>query len=280
MGFLDFFSENEKLWLSAMILSSFFSYRHMKSLLRFALAFCALSICMSTHAADPSPLCYELRTYHPAEGKLEALQTRFREHTMALFEKHGMSNIAYWVPKENPEQILIYLLAYPSREAREASWKAFLSDPVWVEAKAHSEEQGKLVEKVDSVFLHPTDYTPEMKLTGSGHLYELRHYTTLPGRLAALDTRFRDHTIELFRKQGMHVLSFFHLDPGQEGADTTLIYFLAHDSAEKQAQSFAAFRSDPEWIRVRDASEEDGKILGEKAVTSTLLLPTDYSPMQ
>jgi len=105
---------------------------------------------------------FELRIYTAHEGKLDALHQRFREHTNHLFVKHGMNLIGYWTPTEEPdsENTLVYILAYPSREAREASWKAFLDDPVWKKAYKKSIEDGKLVKKVVSTFLSPTDYSP------------------------------------------------------------------------------------------------------------------------
>ena len=106
---------------------------------------------------------FELRTYHTHEGKLDALHKRFREHTCRLFQKHGMELIGFWTPREEKDgrrNTLVYLLAFPSREAANASWKAFREDPEWVKAKEASEKDGKLVDKVESVFLNPTDYSP------------------------------------------------------------------------------------------------------------------------
>lgn len=247
----------------------------MRTLLALALFFLP-----ALHAVEPT--CFELRTYHAAEGKLDALQSRFRDHTVALFTKHGITNVAYWVPKENTAQTLVYLLAYPDRAARETSWKAFLADPVWQAAKAESEKEGKLVAKVESLFLHLTDYSPKLPLaSGKGpRVFEMRVYTTNPGKLATLDTRFRKHTVALFAKHGMTNLPYFHLDEGQPGADTTLLYFLAHESVEAQKAAFDAFRADPDWIAARDASEKDGKILVDQGVVSTLLEATDYSPVK
>lgn len=104
---------------------------------------------------------FEMRTYITHPGKLPDLHRRFREHTTALFEKHGMTNVGYWTPAEGPEaeNTLVYLLAYPSREAREKSWKAFLTDPDWIKAYTASHKDGPLVEKVISQFLSPTDYS-------------------------------------------------------------------------------------------------------------------------
>lgn len=105
---------------------------------------------------------FEMRTYTAAPGKLEALHARFRDHTNKLFVKHGMTLIGYWTPTdgEKASNTLVYILAYPSKEAREASWKAFMDDPNWKKAKEASEVNGKLVDKVESVYLKPTDYSP------------------------------------------------------------------------------------------------------------------------
>jgi hypothetical protein len=105
---------------------------------------------------------FELRTYTAAEGKLEALHARFRDHTNALFVKHGITLIGFWTPADEPrsKNTLIYILAYPDRESREKSWKEFQDDPDWKAAKAESEKNGKLVDHVDSVFMNPTDYSP------------------------------------------------------------------------------------------------------------------------
>lgn len=105
---------------------------------------------------------FEMRTYHCADGKLEALHNRFREHTNRLFKKHGIEMIGYWTPADEPasKNTLVFLLAYPSREARDKSWDAFGNDPEWKKAKAESERDGPLVTKVDQLFMNPTDYSP------------------------------------------------------------------------------------------------------------------------
>ncbi len=105
---------------------------------------------------------FEMRTYYAAPGKLEALHARFRDHTVKLFKKHGMQIVGFWGPTEKEsgsENTLVYLLAYPSRDARAASWKAFSADPEWLAARRKSEENGRLVEKVVAVFMLPTDYS-------------------------------------------------------------------------------------------------------------------------
>jgi hypothetical protein len=105
---------------------------------------------------------FELRTYTASEGKLEALHARFRNHTTKLFQKQGMTNVGYWIPTDPPhsQNTLVYLLAYPSREAAKKSWEAFNKDPEWKKVKEESEVNGRLVNKVDSIYLEATDYSP------------------------------------------------------------------------------------------------------------------------
>jgi hypothetical protein len=109
-----------------------------------------------------SPRTFELREYITAPGKYPDLVKRFHDHTLALFEKHGMTNIGYWNATEDPQQghVFYYMLAYPSREAREKMWKEFSDDPEWHKVKDASEVNGKLVDKVEAVFLEPTDFSP------------------------------------------------------------------------------------------------------------------------
>jgi hypothetical protein len=104
---------------------------------------------------------FEMRTYYAHPGKMAALHARFRDHTVKLFVKHGMTNIGYWSPIDTAEaeKKLVYILAFPSREAAKKSWQDFQNDPAWKKAKAASETDGPLVAKVESVFLNPTDYS-------------------------------------------------------------------------------------------------------------------------
>ena len=106
---------------------------------------------------------FELRTYTANPGKLGALNARFRDHTIALFKKHGMEVVGFWEPVDKEAgagEKLVYLLGHPSRAAAEANWKAFREDPEWVKVKAESEVGGVLPAKIESVFLAPTDYSP------------------------------------------------------------------------------------------------------------------------
>lgn len=120
-----------------------------------------------THAPSPSLVkdgrCYELRTYYAAAGKLEDLHSRFRNHTMKIFKKHGIEVVGFWGPtdkEEGSENKLVYLLVFANREAREKAWTSFRADPAWQAARSESEKNGKLLDKIESIILSATDYSP------------------------------------------------------------------------------------------------------------------------
>ena len=252
----------------------------MKSILSTLLALVMTSLL--SHAAEDAR-CYEMRIYYAAPGKLDALHSRFRDHTCKLFEKHGIVNIGYWTPIENTDNKLVYLLAYPDRAARDKSWKEFLADPDWQAAYKASEVNGKLVTKVEQLFLSATDYSPSIHpfVSPTARVFELRRYTASAGNLDALNARFRDHTLKLFSKHGMENVAYWTLAKGEKTADTQLVYLLAHKSKEAAAASFDAFRKDPDWLAAREASEKKagGSLTegGMAGVKSEFLVPTDYS---
>jgi hypothetical protein len=132
------------------------------ALIAFALPLIIGGVVHSLAAApDAKQRVFEIRTYTAEPGKLPDLLKRFREHTCQLFEKHGMTNIGYWVPTDEPrsQNTLIYILSHNSREAAKQSWKDFQADPDWVKVKDASEANGKIVTKVESVFAEPTDFS-------------------------------------------------------------------------------------------------------------------------
>ena len=102
---------------------------------------------------------YELRTYTSHEGKLESVLNRFENHTMSLFEKHGIRNVGYWV-SEDQDNTLIYIVAHESRDSAKQSWKSFVSDPEWKEARAASLVEGPIVDKIESLYMNKTPFSP------------------------------------------------------------------------------------------------------------------------
>ena len=133
-----------------------------------AIPLLSAALMAASQRADPkqaSTTVFELRVYHAAPGKLGDLLARFREHTTKLFEKHGMKNVAYWTPVDEPERgnMLVYILQHPSRDAATANWKSFQDDPEWKRVKEESEAHGKLAEKIDSTFMSLTDFSPRLR---------------------------------------------------------------------------------------------------------------------
>jgi len=121
--------------------------------------------CRSVQAEDKAAKkekVFELRTYITNPGKLEALHKRFREHTNRLFKKHGIELVGFWTPVEGPESkdTLIYIVAFPSREAQAKAWAAFKADPEWINAKDQSHKDGVIVKEVKSTAMRATDYSP------------------------------------------------------------------------------------------------------------------------
>ena len=107
---------------------------------------------------------FELRTYTTNEGKLDNLNARFRDHTIALFDKHGMESVGYWVPTDEPQSAntLIYVLRHESREAAGASWKAFIEDPAWAKVAEESQKDGRILAKApESVYMEAAEYSPD-----------------------------------------------------------------------------------------------------------------------
>jgi hypothetical protein len=223
---------------------------------------------------------YELRIYDAAPGKLDDLHTRFRDHTLRLFEKHGIQNVGYWVPIDNEANQLYFLLAYPSREARDNRWNAFATDPEWVQAKTASEAHGRLVNRAQSIFLEATDYSPPINpgRAGEPRVFEFRRYKATPGNLNRLHARFRDHTIGLFSRHGISHFGYWSPVDTEHGAGDTLMYIMVHRSVEARDASLRAFREDPDWVAARTASEQAGGGSLTVSVEPLLMVATDYSP--
>ncbi len=231
---------------------------------------------------DSSPAVaevFELRTYKAAPGKLDALNARFRDHTVRLFKKHGIESIGYWVPTDadDSKDTLIYVIKHDSRDAAAVSWKAFLADPEWKKAAAES-GVGKLAKRPDSVYMSLTNYSPKLTETGGEEddIFELRTYQAAEGKLGKLDARFRDHTISLFAKHGIQSIAYWHPTDEPQSADT-LIYLIKHKSDQAAKVSWKAFGQDPDW---KTAAKESGVGKLAKRPEAIYMKATDYSPMK
>jgi NIPSNAP len=133
----------------------------MKTILSFLCGAAAMLGFNALHGASPSHHVYELGMYHVNEGRTEALQARFRGHTDAIFKRHNMKSIGYWVPGDAPgsQNLFIYILQHPGRQEAEKNWAAFQADPEWKKVKTESEANGLLVDHIDRYFMDPTSYS-------------------------------------------------------------------------------------------------------------------------
>jgi hypothetical protein len=238
---------------------------------------------------------YELRIYTTNPGKLPDLHARFRDHTMRLFEKHGMENIIYWNvseaargEEEDKDNTLVYILAHKDEAARNASWEAFLSDPVWKEVAARSEAGGKLLSKPPrSILMQETDFSAADEPVNKDsqtppRLFELRQYNDGPERLPATVDRFASGEKDLFTKHGMQTVKFWTATD-----DSAFIYLLAHQDRDAARESWQGFFADfREFMREYNArSGEANRDAGRGGrgqrgggFEVRFLTPTDYSP--
>jgi hypothetical protein len=115
---------------------------------------------LTVHAQDSR--VFELRVYHTAQGRLPALLSRFRDHTMTIFNHHHITSIGYWVPQDSPQKdnTLIYIISHPSREEAKKNWAEFVADPEWQQVSKASEADGKIVERIESTYMDPTGFSP------------------------------------------------------------------------------------------------------------------------
>lgn len=220
---------------------------------------------------------FEMRTYTAHEGKMPDLIKRFENHTLKLFKKNGIENVAYFISEENPEKTLTFILGYPDEASRDVLWNKFANDPVWVAARTASEANGPLVQKVDQTFMVWANNLNDHKKPKPSGILQMRTYYCLPGRIENIQTRFRDHTRDLFARQGLKNYPYW-LTVEKDGSQPKLVYILGHDSKEAYNEAFKRFVADPDWIKARDASEADGKIVEKIDAVFYKALP--FSPMK
>lgn len=249
-----------------------------------------ICLCLLLINATPTVMAdklYELRIYTAAPGKLEALNARFRDHTLALFEKHGIENLYYWTVTEgaegeDPANLLAYIVAHKDKAAADASWKAFLADPEWLEVARKSEQNGPLLAGPPaSIYMEAIDIpTGEVNVAddpGATRLFELRKYNTGVDGLPDTIDRFQGGEAELFGKHGMRTLHFWSaLDK------SSFIYLLAHKDRETSRASwqgfFGEFRAFMEKYNAGKAAPAGGAGAPRMSSEIRFLTPTDYSP--
>lgn len=220
---------------------------------------------------------FEIRKYYANEGKLPDLIKRFEDHTMTLFEKSGMENIIYFLPVDNTDNSLTYILGYPDEKSRDVMWSKFSNDPEWKKVFEESRVNGALVKSVDQTFMvlaKGLNDTPKPEASG---IFQLRIYTCFDGRLDNLITRFKDHTQDLFEKHGLRNYPYW-ITVEKDGSQPKLVYLLADKDQPSFESDFQNFLKDPAWVKARDASEADGKIVEKVDAVFFKTLP--FSPIK
>jgi hypothetical protein len=220
---------------------------------------------------------FEMRTYTANDGKMPDLVKRFQNHTMAIFERLGMENIIYWLPVDESDNTLTYILGYPDAKARDRMWQAFNNDPEWQKVYQESIENGRLVREVQEVFMIKAPGLNDHPIPSQSGIFQLRTYYCFDGKINDLQARFRNHTQNLFEKQGLKNYMYF-LTVEKDGSQPKLVYFLGDSNQQAYETAFDNFRKDPEWIKARDASEKNGKIV--EKVDAKFLKTLPFSPMK
>jgi len=229
---------------------------------------------------------YELRVYTASPGKMDELDARFRDHTIDLFRKHGMTPIGFWhvytTNSQPADDRLFYLMGYKDRAARDDAWRAFAQDPEWQSVYQESQKDGSLTSKIENIFLNAADYSPKLNLaSGAPRHWELRTYTANPGKLENVHNRFRNHTTSIFSRLGMTNFAYWRPVADQPSMTDKMVYMLAYPTPAARTTMWQAFSKDEEWVKVRDESEKDGPLLvSPGGVVSVQLTPTDYSPLK
>lgn len=220
---------------------------------------------------------FEIRKYYANEGKLPDLIKRFKDHTLGLFEKSGMENIVYFLPLDNTDNSLTYILGYPDEKARDVMWGKFANDPEWQKAKKASEVNGALVKSVDQTFMKLAPGLNESPIPQSSGVFQMRIYTCFDGRLDNLVRRFKDHTQDLFAKQGLKNYPYW-ITVEKDGSQPKLVYLLGDKDQASFEANFQNFAKDPEWVRAKEMSEADGKIVEKVDAIFFKTLP--FSPIK
>ena len=216
-------------------------------------------------------MLYELRVYDAMPGKLPALNDRFADHTVGFFKKHDIGILGFWTAEIGTSNQLTYILNFDSMADREKKFAAFGADRGWQEVRAETESEGPFVSSIRNTFMRLTSYSEEPKITTN--VQEMRVYQAMPGKLPALNDRFANHTMNLFKKHGMENVGYWTNDVG---TSNQLVYMLGYAGLGDREKTWAAIGADPDRQKARAESEKDGPLVRQSV--STILRRTAYSP--
>jgi hypothetical protein len=252
---------------------------------------------------------YELRAYSVEPGRQADALTLMSSQGTKFMKKHNIELVGVWTPVDAADERVFMLASHKDKEAATTAWAAFQNDADWKAAVKSSEKDGKKpVTGIEQVYLTVNDYSPKLDVKAVGNrVFELRTYVATPKNLAALNNRFRNHTLALFEKHGMTNIVYWSVRDGETttceqlfkacspvgkanskaeagtlAAGNSLVYFLTHQSPDAAKASFGKFRDDPNWQKALKESEAaaGGPLTVGDGVKSLYLKPADFSPLK
>jgi hypothetical protein len=208
-------------------------------------------------------LLYELRVYFANPGMLDKLVSRFEHHTFHFFAKHKMQVVGLWLPLNNSENKLIYILSFRDQKAYEKSWEDFKNDPEWIAIKEQSSRDGELVASMKTMIMHTFDFSPDHLTLGEHHLFELQTYKIAPNNLELLRPMLGQRDVRLFQKNQVSIIKYW--EAAEQGGDKSnlLICLLVH-RIQKEGQE----------------ADKTGNIFLPGLVTSEYLQAMSFSPLK
>ena len=214
---------------------------------------------------------YEYRVYEAMPGKFPQLNDRFAKHTLGLFKKHGIGTVGFWHDEIGISNNISYIWYFNDIAERDVRLAAFLSDPEWLQVVAETEADGPLVSNLHNSVMYLTPYSPEPRMAGNVH--ELRVYEPMAGKLHALNERFANHNVGLFKKHGLDVMAYWTQGLGNH---SELRCIVNYESMDDRVAKWTAFSTDPEWYRVMMEAGKNGPIMAR--IRNSIMRPTSYSP--
>ena len=227
-------------------------------------------------------MLYELRHYTPPDTTaLAALSNWFGEYAVPAWQAAGIRVVGCWTVELGQQPRFTAILAFDDLNQRMEQFQRFYASDIWETATAAQYANGKgLIAEMNTAILEPTPYSPDpfaFPKAAQRGIYEERVYRAITSRTAArVNQRFAEHTIRLFQKHGITPVAFWNVIIGAD--QPSLYYLVRYDDLAQRQPAWAAFRADPDWQKAYVESEQDGPLL--LRTTSTLLMPTRFSPLQ
>ena len=279
-----------------------------KTFLSTAVCFLMAGNAVLGQSPSAKPL-YELRSYVSESGRQADVLKLFSDSGIPMMAKHKITLVGAWTNVDPKDERVFTLLSHKDKASADAAQAAVQNDPEWKETLQKSMVDGKKpVVSLERIFLSANDYSPALETKDIGNrVFELRTYVATKGNLAALNTRFKDHTMALFAKHGMTNIAYFSVLDGEKlsaakllesvspigktsaaieadlpAAGNSLVYFITHASPEAAKVNFGKFGADPEWQKAYKASEAaaGGSLTAKDGVKSLFLKPTAFSPIK